>query len=99
MLEEMQAIYNPWIVLQQPAHASSGTNASFRSLLGAIDQGWQVMEPVTVLPGAFTDLWTYRFDLTHLNCGQFYRIFVPDVEEVERFIEQNHFQVIEGAWE
>jgi hypothetical protein len=39
VLDEMNSIYNPWMLLQQPPHASLGITAPFRSLLAAIDQG------------------------------------------------------------
>ena len=48
IIEEMFALYNPWSYLQQPAHPMAGMNASFRALLAAIDQGWEIVEPVLV---------------------------------------------------
>jgi len=42
MLEEMAFFNNPWDYLQQPAHPGQGINAAYRTLLSAIDQGWQV---------------------------------------------------------
>lgn len=97
VLEELNTIYNPWSFLQQPSHASSGINPSFRSLLAAIDQGWQVENPVQVLPMIQMDAWTYYFVLFHPAREQTCWMFLPAVPEVERFVEQNHYQVIEGS--
>jgi hypothetical protein len=98
VLEEMSAVYSPWSMLQQPAHTSAGITASFRSLLAAIDQGWQVEEPVQVLPTARGDTWIYYIVLTHTTLSQTCRLFVPAVSEVEQYVEQNHYQVIEGSY-
>ncbi len=98
MIEEMNAMYSPWSVLQQPMHTSIGITASFRSLLAAIDQGWLVEEPVQVLPTARGDNWIYYFVLTHATLSKTCRLFVPAITEVERYVEQNHYQVIEGSY-
>ena len=98
VLEEMTAIDGPWNMLQQPAHASHGVNTPFRTLLAAVDQGWQVDEPVQVLPSARTKTWTYYFVLTHPALSQVCRLFVPALPEVERYVERNSFSVIEGSY-
>lgn len=96
--DEINAIHNSWIILQQPPHPSFGIPASYRSLLAAIDQGWQVEEPVEVMPTTQEDIWTYCFLLQNPISGQSYRIFLPATLEMERFIERNRFQVIEGRY-
>ncbi len=98
VLEELNAVYNPWCALQQPVHSANGTHASFRTLLAAIDQGWQVVEPVQVLPSARCETWTYYWSLAYPDRGQSSILLVPATPEVERFIEQNHYQVIEGSF-
>jgi hypothetical protein len=97
LIDELTALYNPWNMLQQPRHASSSAHASFRALLAAIDQGWQVVEPVQVLPIIQADAWTYYFVLTHTASAEIYRLFVPALPEVERYVEQNRYQVIESS--
>lgn len=59
VLDEMNAMYNPWNNLQQPHHPSGRITASLRSLLAGIDQGWQVKEPVEVIPTTQKDAWIY----------------------------------------
>jgi hypothetical protein len=98
MVDEMSLYHNPWSFLQQPSHASTGITASFRSLLAAVDQGWRVEEPVQVLPAAQGDAWIYTFALTHPGKTEVCRIYVPAVSEVERFVERNHYQVVEGSF-
>ncbi len=98
VLDEMNAIYNPWSLLQQPVHPGPGANSSFRALLAALDQGWQVIEPVQVLPSAQQESWIYYWVLTHPKNSQTSVLFVPAIQEVERFIEQNHYQVIECSY-
>jgi hypothetical protein len=73
-------------------------NPSFRALLAAINQGWQVEEPVHVLPSVRTQTWIYYFTLTNKVFDQSSQVFVPAVPEVERFVERNQFQVIEGSF-
>jgi hypothetical protein len=73
-------------------------NPSFRALVAALNQGWQVEEPVQVLPSARTQTWTYYFTLTNKPFKQSCRVFIPAVPEVESFVELNHYQVIEGSF-
>lgn len=96
LIDELTALYNPWNMLQQPRHASSGAHATFRALLAAIDQGWQVVEPVQVLPIIQADAWTYYFVLTHSASAEIYRLLIPALPEVERYVDQNRYQVIES---
>lgn len=98
VLDEMNAIYNPWIVLQQPTHTSLGINASFRSLLAAIDQGWQVEEPVQVMSTIRDGTWTYCFRLKHPTFAQTFRLFTHSTSEMDQFIERNHYQVVQGGF-
>jgi hypothetical protein len=97
VLEETNTIHSPWNLLQQPAHPSLGMNASFRTLLAAIDQGWMVEEPVQVLPSVRNLFWIYCFSLTNPKTSQNYCLFVPAVPEVESFVEQNNYPVVEGS--
>lgn len=98
MLEEISTAYNPWCLLQQPVHPVSGTHPSFRTLLAAIDQGWQVVEPIQVLPSASYETWMYYWTLTHPNHEQNHILLIPVIPEVERLIEQSQYQVIEGSY-
>lgn len=98
MTDELTAMYNPWNMLQQPRHASSDAHAAFRTLLSAIDQGWQVVEPVQVLPGGLSDTWTYYFVLNHLESALYFQLFIPALPAVEGYIERNQLQVIEGSY-
>jgi hypothetical protein len=98
VMEEMNAIHYGWSWLHQPGLPVREVNHSFRSLLAAVDQGWQIEEPVQVLPSADTETWTYYFILTHASQGWMNRLFVPALPEVERYVEQNRFQVIEDMF-
>ncbi len=98
VLEEMNAIYSSWTLLQQPTHPDPGVSASFRALLAAVDQGWQVEEPVQVMPSARSETWTYYFVLIHPALGQTCRLLVPALPEVERYVEQKPYSVIEGSY-
>jgi hypothetical protein len=97
MLDDRNANHNPWTILQQPPHASSGISAAFRILLAAVDHGWLVEEPVTVLPTNRGDTWIYCFQLRHPALEQRQRLFTPATPELERYVERNHYQVIEGS--
>lgn len=93
MLEEMNAFYNPWSILQQPYHPSSGVNPAYRLLLAALDQGWLVQQPVQILPINHMDAQTYRFILTHPITSQETVINVPAIPEVEQMIKFSNFRV------
>jgi hypothetical protein len=97
VLEEMNTIHSPWNILQQPAHPSLGMNASFRTLLAAIDQGWMVEEPVQVMPSVRNLFWIYCFSLTNPKTSQNYCLFVPAVPDVESFVERSNYSVVEGS--
>ena len=90
--EEMFTLYNPWSYLQQPAHPMAGMNASFRTLLAAIDQGWEILEPVLVSSSEGQQAKTYHFTLLHTALGQTYQLSVAASSEVERFIGGNGHQ-------
>ena len=92
IIEEMFALYNPWSYRQQPAHPMAGMNASFRALLAAIDQGWEILEPVLVSSGEWPGGQTYHFTLLHTAEGQAYQLSVAASSEVERFIGINGHQ-------
>jgi hypothetical protein len=94
---EMNLTTNSWGALQQPAHSSRSLHASFRALLAAIDQGWQVNQPVQALPSTRFENWTYHFVLTDPASQGAFRLFVPATPVVQRFIERNNFNVIEGG--
>jgi hypothetical protein len=94
VLDEMNAMDNPWSFLQQPSHTSSGITASYRSLLAAVDQGWKVAEPVQVLPTTRVDEWIYAFVLIHPSKAEFCRIFVPAVLDVVGYVERNLYPTV-----
>ena len=72
-------------------------NASFRALLAAIDQGWEVVEPVLVSKESCVATKTYHFTLMHTAIGQTCHLSVAGSSEVEYFIyssghlERDHF--------
>jgi hypothetical protein len=84
--EEMFMLYNPWCYLQQPAHPTAGMNASFRALLAAIDQGWEILEPVLVTGEGSQATKCYHFTLLHMALGQTHLLSVAASSEVEHFI-------------
>lgn len=97
-IDELTARDNPWNMLQQPVHASSGTHATFRALLAAVDQGWQVEEPVQALPTVQSDAWMYCFIILHPLSGAVCRLFIPALPEVEGYVKRSQYQVIEGGY-
>ena len=96
MLDEMMVEWDPWSMLQQPYHACSGVSAGYRSLLAALDLGWQVEEPVQIESFTRMGSQTYRFTLRHPVIKQDCFIHVPVIPEVEKTIERNHYSVIPG---
>ena len=98
VLEELYAIYNPWNNLQQPPHASSDLTASLRSLLAGIDQGWQVEEPVEVMPTTQENVWIYCFVLRQPALEHTCRLYASATAETVRWVEQNQYQVVEGSF-
>lgn len=92
ILEEMSALHNPWCWLQQPAHPFSGLNASFRTLLAAIDQGWEVVEPILKVDGDACDAKAYDFILFNQAIGKTLQIRVIATPEVEDFIGNNGYE-------
>lgn len=98
VLDEMNAIHNPWINLQQPSHTSIGITASLRLILGAIDQGWELEEPVEAMTTTREDVWIYCFVLSDPESSQSCRLYTAATFEMEQFIERNQFQVIENSF-
>jgi hypothetical protein len=86
IVEEMFALYNPWIYLQQPTHPTAGMNASYRGLLAAIDQGWEIIEPVLISDESRAETKTYHFTLMHAALGQTYHLSVSGSSELEHLI-------------
>lgn len=97
VLEEMSAIYNPWSYLQQPAHPASGLNASFRTLLAAIDLGWEVIEPIHVQSEERSDRKSFHFLLTHPTLGKMSPFIVFGTSEVEQFVCTYGYQTVGDA--
>jgi len=98
MLDEMNAIHYHWGLPQPPVKKAREMNLSFRALLAAVEQGWQIEEPVQVLPSTTTETWTYYFLLTHPSLSWAKRLFVPALPDVQRYVDQNGLQVIEGMF-
>ncbi|GEM_PF-1834799 len=98
LLEEMNAMYGPIGMFHYSTQPKQYVAASFQSLLDAIDQGWQVEEPVWVMPTAREDIWMYFIVLKRPVQSQSRRIFIPALPEVERYMERNHYQAIEGRF-
>jgi hypothetical protein len=92
------AIHNPWNNLQQPIHASNSITPSLRILLAAIDLGWEVDEPIEVMPTTREDVWTYCFILKHPTLDQTSRIYTSATLEISQFIERNLYEVIEVSF-
>lgn len=92
ILEEMSAFYNPWCFLQQPAHPACGLNSSFRTLLAAIDQGWDVVESTLVMPVEPGKSESYDFTLVKKTTGQIYQITVLATPEVDHFMHRNGYE-------
>lgn len=93
MQEETVRIHNSWDALQQPAHPGQGMSASFRFLLAAIDQGWQVEQPVRKVPTVPQDAWMYHFVLVQDYSNGIRQLAVPEAPEVEHFLRSNEVRV------
>jgi hypothetical protein len=101
MLKEKDMIDRSLITVQELV--LSGPNEyrivpSFRVLVAALNQGWQVEEPVQVLPSARTQTWIYYFTLINKPLERSFRLLIPADPEVESFVGRNQFQVIEGSF-
>jgi hypothetical protein len=83
--EEMNAINDPWNFLQQPVHPHLGLNASMRALLAAVDQGWEIVQPVRNLPAQYPGAWMYAVALLHPETARELRLQVPGAPESDRF--------------
>ena len=93
MFDELTALNNSWNFLQQPVSPDEGLNATFRALLAAVDQGWQVTQPVKKLQASRSIAWNYHFNLFHRNIHQLCQIIIPETAEIEGFILNNEYQV------
>lgn len=95
-LEEMNAMTYTWNFLQQPVHPGQGKNASFWSLLAALDQGWLVEEPVLLAKADHPTTPTYLFNLRDAKTRETCRIIVPATPEIDSLIRSNNYQVAES---
>jgi hypothetical protein len=94
ILDEMNAIYDPWYDYQQPAHPAPGVSAEFRSLLAAIDQGWQIVDLAqvpAVRPGMVK---SYVFTLDHKSSRKPRQLTVMANPAVEQLIGSYGFKVM-----
>ncbi len=98
MLEEWTEVQISWLNLQQPSHASIGVSGHLQTLLVALNQGWSVEEPVEVMPIAGEDLWVYCFVIRNAPQAPSKRLYISATPEMERFVEQSRYQVIEGSY-
>jgi hypothetical protein len=80
---------NPWDLLQQPARPSGAIDARYRLLLAALDQGWEVEEPVYFCPREKEGgNWVFHFVLTQPAHNQKQILTISDHAEVEYLISQ-----------
>lgn len=93
MLEETAFFNNPWDTLQQPAHPGQGINAAYRTLLSAIDQGWQVESIARKTAAMRMDAGYYLFILRCRDLDLTRHFMVPAAPEVEDFIHNNGYRV------
>jgi hypothetical protein len=93
MIPEEANTINSLDFLQQPIHSVQGISASFWSLLAAVDQGWQVEQPVKKMSSPHSNLRTYYFVLTHTNFNRLCEIAVPESTSIEHFICVNDYCV------
>jgi hypothetical protein len=79
---------NPWNILQQPVHPSHQIKQQLRILLSALDQGWQVMEPI-YLRSRWGDEgpWVYHIILSRTSDGQHHLLTVPVSDETGALIQ------------
>ena len=100
IVEEMFALYTPWCFLQQPAHPTAGMNASFRALLAAVDQGWEILEPIYV---SFSEEprepKTYHFTLLQVALGQTHQLSVSASPEVEHYMNTSGHQTCDHHYQ
>ncbi len=80
---------NPWDLLQQPARPTGSVDPRFRLLLAALDQGWEVEEPVYFRPRwNEAGNWVFHFILKQPARDQKHILTISDHEEVEYLIKQ-----------
>ncbi len=82
-----------WNILQRPIHRGQGLTDSFWALLGAIDQGWYVGEPVLKIQENRSGAWMYLFILVHHNYKQFCQFILPESADVDLLIHRNGYLV------
>lgn len=98
LLEEINAMYGPIGMFNYLTQTKQHVATSFQSLLDAIDQGWQIEEPLQVMPTAREDIWMYFIVLKHPAQSNCRRLIVPALPEVERYVEHNHYQAVESRF-
>ena len=85
-----------WENLQQPSHPSE-VEPQFRMLLGAIDMGWRIEEPVYLRPR-----WSeagprvYHFILRRGLLAPPKMLSVPQGPEVDRFVQAEALRLVVG---
>lgn len=90
--EEMIAFTQTWICLQQPAHPACGLNASFRTLLAATDQGWELMGPPQIVLLDERNIKSFHVILVHKITGQTTQLHISATPDVERFFQSTGFE-------
>ena len=82
-----------WDPLQQPAHPSA-IEPQYRLLLAALDLGWQIEEPVYLLP-RFSDSGpqVYHFILRRPLAATPRLVTVPQTAEVDTFVRDANLRV------
>lgn len=93
LLEEMSTFDNKWNFVQRPIHPGQGMNDSYWSLLAAIDQGWQIDEPVKISQSVQANSWNYQFTLTNQVFHQIRQIITPATPSIDFFIKRNNYLV------
>jgi hypothetical protein len=68
---------------------------AFRSLLAAVDLGWNVEDPVKVFPSCSTGAWIFIVVVSSPEQARTSILYLPAERNVIQFIEQNNYQVIE----
>lgn len=82
-----------WNQLQQPIR-STYVSSPYLLLMAALDQGWQVNEPVQHVPRNHPDCApAYRFILLNGVDGRSLYLTIPAGMEIEHFISQEQLRV------
>jgi hypothetical protein len=83
-----------WDPLQQPAHPSA-VDPHYRVLLAALDLGWQIEEPVYLLPRwADSGVRVYHFILQRVPRGTPHLVTVPHGPQIDAFVQDAGLQVL-----